>query len=98
MTVNEKHDPETTHGRSANEIRGLEELPLQQLQYVVIYADFNKWKLFLSFFFSELDSERRALEESEREKRLLASRVEDLSGRLELSERERREVGHVIND
>ena len=49
------------------------------------------------FFFSELDSERRALEESEREKRLLASRVEDLSGRLELSERERREVCQVIN-
>ena len=42
--------------------------------------------------FSELETERRALEESEREKRLLASRVEDLSGRLELSERERREV------
>ncbi|XP_027038834.1 centrosomal protein of 128 kDa-like isoform X3 [Pocillopora damicornis] len=41
---------------------------------------------------SELESERRALEESEREKRLLASRLEDLSGRLELSERERREV------
>ncbi|XP_020626136.1 centrosomal protein of 128 kDa-like isoform X4 [Orbicella faveolata] len=41
---------------------------------------------------SELETERRALEESEREKRLLASRVEDLSGRLELSERERREV------
>ena len=60
--------------------------------------DCNKWKLFVSFFFSELDSERRALEESDREKRLLASRVEDLSGRLELSERERREVGHVIND
>ncbi|XP_068688723.1 centrosomal protein of 128 kDa-like isoform X3 [Montipora foliosa] len=41
---------------------------------------------------SELDTERRALEESEREKRLLASRVEDLSTRLELSERERGEV------
>ena len=53
---------------------------------------------FFLFFFSELDSERRALEESEREKRLLASRVEDLSGRLELSERERREVCQVIND
>lgn len=48
--------------------------------------------LFLLLFFSELETERRALEESEREKRLLASRVEDLSGRLELSERERREV------
>jgi len=41
---------------------------------------------------NELETERRALEESERERRLLASRVEDLSGRLELSERERREV------
>lgn len=41
---------------------------------------------------SELETERRALEESEREKRLLASRVDDLSGRLELAERERREV------
>ncbi|XP_074628878.1 uncharacterized protein LOC141886577 isoform X5 [Acropora palmata] len=41
---------------------------------------------------SELDSERRALEESEQEKRLLASKVEDLSARLELAERERREV------
>lgn len=48
--------------------------------------------LFFFLFFSELDSERRALDESEREKRLLASRVEDLSGRLELAERERREV------
>ena len=54
----------------------------------------TSWKNFAwSFFFiSELESERRALEESEREKRLLASRLEDLSGRLELSERERREV------
>ena len=50
------------------------------------------------FLCSELDSERRALEESEQEKRLLASRVEDLSGRLELAERERREVSHLIND
>ena len=48
--------------------------------------------LFLPLLFSELETERRALEESERERRLLASRVEDLSGRLELSERERREV------
>ena len=48
--------------------------------------------LFVYLFSSELESERRALEESEREKRLLASRLEDLSGRLELSERERREV------
>ena len=48
--------------------------------------------VFLLLIFSELETERRALEESEREKRLLASRVEDLSGRLELSERERREV------
>lgn len=48
--------------------------------------------VFLLLFFSELETERRALEESEREKRLLASRVEDLSGRLELSERDRREV------
>ena len=48
--------------------------------------------LFVYLLSSELESERRALEESEREKRLLASRLEDLSGRLELSERERREV------
>lgn len=32
------------------------------------------------------------MEESEQEKRLLASKVEDLSARLELAERERREV------
>ena len=99
MTVNEKHAPETTHGKSANEIRGLEELRYSGFNTLLCMRDCNKWKLFLSFFFfSELDSERRALEESEREKRLLASRVEDLSGRLELSERERREVCQVIND
>ena len=98
MTVNEKHDPETTHGKSANEIRGFEELRYSSFNTLFCMRDCNKWKLFLLFLSSELDSERRALEESEREKRLLASRVEDLSGRLELSERERREVGHVIND
>ena len=53
-------------------------------------VDFVIFKIF--FFLSELDSERRALEESEQEKRLLASKVEDLSARLELAERERREV------
>ena len=47
---------------------------------------------FILLLISELEAERRALEESEREKRLLASRVDDLSGRLELAERERREV------
>ena len=49
----------------------------------------------MRLFLSELDSERRALEDSEREKRLLASRVDDLSGRLELAERERREVWYA---
>ena len=59
-----------------------------QLQPLINFVGF----VFLLFLISELETERRALEESEREKRLLASRVEDLSGRLELSERERREV------
>ena len=57
----------------------------------------NCAKIPLYLFPSELDSERRALEESEREKRLLASRVEDLSGRLELAERERREVCFAVS-
>ena len=44
------------------------------------------------FCSSELENERRALEESHHEKRVLASRVDDLSTRLQESERERRQV------
>ncbi|XP_073230611.1 uncharacterized protein [Porites lutea] len=67
---------------------------LKEIQQENLIGEANETKLReeIRSVASELDSERRALEESEREKRLLASRVEDLSGRLELSERERREV------
>ncbi|XP_073230612.1 uncharacterized protein [Porites lutea] len=65
---------------------------LQNVRNLIGEANETKLREEIRSVASELDSERRALEESEREKRLLASRVEDLSGRLELSERERREV------
>jgi len=67
---------------------------LKEIQNESLLGEANEAKLReeIRSVASELDSERRALEDSEREKRLLASRVDDLSGRLELAERERREV------
>ncbi|KAM7440247.1 hypothetical protein ABFA07_010550 [Porites harrisoni] len=65
---------------------------LQNVRNLIGEANETKLREEIRSVASELDSERRALEDSEREKRLLASRVEDLSGRLELAERERREV------
>lgn len=65
---------------------------LQNVRNLLGEANETKLREEIRSVASELDTERRALEESEREKRLLASRVEDLSTRLELSERERGEV------
>lgn len=65
---------------------------LQNVRNLLGEANESKLREEIRSVASELDSERRALEESEQEKRLLASKVEDLSARLELAERERREV------